>query len=228
MPSGPRPPQTDHFPSTPRTWILDRVRRDDDARLDLNHRIMSLYARPLRVYVRGSSFKDLADADELVNGFFASRLSDGDYLRAWSGSGLPLRRWLMNGMLLFLHEQARVLRRASRARPLPDTLTSVSDTEFERAYAVSLVREAMDATRRGLQADGMDMHWQAFIARHTHARACDVFRSTHDLTPGQFHHLVRMATARFRKVLVDMVLLDGVHREDADTEIQRLMRSLRQ
>jgi len=227
MPSGKALLRPDLFPSTPRTWLIARLRQPGGPHGDVNHCIMSIYARPLRAYVRGSSFRDLADADELVNGFFASRLADPDYLPAWRASGLLLRRWLMNGILLFLHEQARAARRANRAQSLPLDLASAPDSAFERAYAVTLVREAMEATERDLRDDDMSMHWQAFHARHTGPHACAAFRSQHNLTAGQFHHLVRMATARFRKWLVDLVVLDGVHREEADGEIQRLIRSLR-
>jgi hypothetical protein len=38
--------------------------------------------------------------------------------------------------------------------------------------------------------------------------------------------MVRVATARFRKALVELVLLDGATPGEADLEIQRLLRSL--
>lgn len=224
-PSGPSP--TDHFPSTPRSWLLSRLHGDARDRGSLNHRIMSIYAQPLTAYVRGSSFRDLGDAAELVNGFFASRLSNEDYLAAWGESGLTLRRWLMNGMLLFLHEEARRLRRDRRAKPLPDAL-AVDETAFERDYARMLVRQARDAARAQCEAGGLTLHWQAFEARHEGEGALAAFRERHGLTPGQTSHLVRAATARFRKALVELVLLDGASRDEADSEILRLMRSLQE
>ena len=112
----PRPSSaTDHFPSTHATWIVDRVTVSADAdahpalaraaRDELNAHVMRRYFEPLRAYVKGSGWRGLGESADLVNGFFASRLAKGDYLLKWRDSGMPLRRWLMNGMLLHLHEE---------------------------------------------------------------------------------------------------------------------------
>ena len=68
---------------------------------------MDRYAGPLAVFVRGSSLARLGEPAEIVNGFFASRLSDAEFLRAWDRSGMRLRRWLMNGILFYGQGLAR-------------------------------------------------------------------------------------------------------------------------
>jgi hypothetical protein len=226
MGSGRSNPVKDHFPTTPKTWVLERIRQGAIEKRALNNRLMSLYARPLRTYVRGSSFRSFGDADEIVNGFFASRLSDENYLHEWAASGLRLRRWLMNGILLYLHEQVRRTRRDKSVAPLPTALAAAIDRSVERAYARSVVREAMAQAQKQCAAEDMSRHWQAFLARHSGDGALEAFRIRHGLTPGQASHLVRAATARFRKALVDLVLLDGASRDEAESEILRLLRSL--
>ena len=109
---------SDHFPSTHATWIAERVTQCFDgeanpaqaraARDALNDHVMRRYFEPLRAYAQGSGWRSLGESADLVNGFFASRLEQADYLLRWRDSGLPLRRWLMNGLLLHLHERAQI------------------------------------------------------------------------------------------------------------------------
>ena len=81
---------------------------------------MDRYAGPLAVFVRGSSLARLGEPAEIVNGFFASRLSDAEFLRAWDRSGMRLRRWLMNGILFYGQGLARDGARANgRSAMLP-------------------------------------------------------------------------------------------------------------
>ncbi|MFM7808466.1 MAG: hypothetical protein ACKPEA_11160 [Planctomycetota bacterium] len=51
---------------------------------------MQRYFEPLRVYVKGSSFRTMGESADLVNGLFASRLGRDDYLVEWVDSSLPL------------------------------------------------------------------------------------------------------------------------------------------
>ena len=113
------------FPTKQATWIHTRLVEGASGREEINTHVMSRYATPLRAYVLGSSICRIDDADALVNGFFASRLSREDFLTAWRDSGLPLRRWLVNGLLLHARERERELRRAARPMPtLPRALPS--------------------------------------------------------------------------------------------------------
>ena len=107
----------DHFPSTEWTWLATRVLeapRDAVVAAELRARVMERYAEPLRIYAKGSSLGWLDDAEALVNGFFASRLARDGYLVKWFESAMPLRRFLANGMLLYLREERRSRMRRER------------------------------------------------------------------------------------------------------------------
>ena len=102
--------QFDHFPTTERTWIVERIEANikggineapvcHDGASALRRHVMERYAASLRVYAQGSSFRWLDDADSLVNGFFVSRLARPEYLAQWIASAMPLRRFLANGLL---------------------------------------------------------------------------------------------------------------------------------
>lgn len=105
------------FPTTQGTWLRTQVggmnafaenpALADAARINANAYVMERYAGPLAVFVRGSSLARLGEPEELVNGFFASRLSDAAFLDGWSRSGMRLRRWLMNGILFYGQGVAR-------------------------------------------------------------------------------------------------------------------------
>ncbi|NBX25691.1 MAG: hypothetical protein EBQ99_06525, partial [Planctomycetes bacterium] len=111
-----RSPMHDAFPTTQRTWIVETLRvalasRDPEVRerslAELRAHVMRTYFEPLRIYVKGSSFRVMGESADLVNGFFASRLSRDDYLARWVESALPLRRWLANGLVMHLRERSR-------------------------------------------------------------------------------------------------------------------------
>jgi hypothetical protein len=120
---------TDHFPSTHVTWIASHLSvlaasRDTDphaaaqAARELRTHIMARYREPLLAYATASSFRFLGSPDDLVHGFFADRAARPDYLREWQGSGLRLRRWLCNGLLLHMFDVAKRTRREQRAHAL--------------------------------------------------------------------------------------------------------------
>ena len=95
----------DHFPSTHATWIEAQLTIAEgtgaDARTALDAlrlHLMDRYRQALVAYVRGSSLRRLGDAEELVNGFFADRACERRFLLEWRASGMPLRRWMMNGV----------------------------------------------------------------------------------------------------------------------------------
>jgi hypothetical protein len=214
------------FPPTPSSMLLHCRGSDCDGRRQVARRVMGIYASPLVAYLRSTSFRRFGDPVELVNGFFASRLDDDHYLVKWATSGIRLRRWLINGLLLYLHEQVRSERRHRRLGALPESLAAAVDRGFEQVYARSLVQQAMDIARARCEAEGQSMHWTCFLARHGDAGALATLRQEHGLSSGQSSHMVRVATARFRKALVELVLLDGATPGEADLEIQRLLRSL--
>lgn len=105
----------DHFPTTHQTWLSEHVGVAND---EVARHVMQRYFEPLRAYVKGSSLRNFGDSADLVNDFFAARLGDATYLERWIDSGLPLRRWLVNGLLLHVRNRgiAEARRRARRCR----------------------------------------------------------------------------------------------------------------
>ena len=109
-------PRADHFPTTELTTLLRGLRtvlldgaqpRVSAAHAQLAETIMSRYAAPLEAYARGSTLREIAEPADLVHGFFASSLADATYFTRYQASGMRMRRWLMNGLLLHARSVAR-------------------------------------------------------------------------------------------------------------------------
>ncbi|MHC5005518.1 MAG: hypothetical protein ACYTJ0_20640, partial [Planctomycetota bacterium] len=55
----------------------------EPGRLAAGRHVMSVYAQPLQAYLQGSSFRTLGDPEEVVQSFFADRLSRDGFLDDW-------------------------------------------------------------------------------------------------------------------------------------------------
>lgn len=154
------------------------------ARAELNAHVMSRCFEPLRAYVQGGGWRGFGESADLVNGFFASRLDKPDYLLQWRESGLPLRRWLMNGLLLHLHERARAERRMlRRAEPCdPGPLERVAgamdhapeaERAMDRAWADAVVQAAVRDTVQALEQSGRAQAWATFRRHFVEGAAHD-------------------------------------------------------
>ena len=97
------------------------------------------------MFVRGSSLSKLGEPAEIVNGFFASRLSDARFLEAWAASGMRLRRWLMNGILFYgqglARDRARAAARGGAVEPREldrrEGDGTTAEADFDRAGDLS-------------------------------------------------------------------------------------------
>ena len=239
---------TDHFPSTHATWIdaqltiaeegeraadggdaMGRVRAES-ARDALRRHLMERYAEALRAYVRGSSLREVAEVDELVNGFFVDAVARPDFLRDWRSHGGPLRRWIINGMLF----HARGMRRdAARRREhgMGDTaaLEAIAPEHntgavraFERAWANALLQSVCERVRAALERDDDPNSFHAFrrhvIDGRTHAEVAGEL----SLSVAQVARLVRTVTDQVRAEVVRVLIEEGVHHEDAQAELRRI------
>ncbi|MEY2795172.1 MAG: hypothetical protein RIR10_888, partial [Planctomycetota bacterium] len=176
---------SDAFPTTHATWIDARLEEGELGREALNTHVMSRYARPLATYARASALRTIDEPDALVNGFFATRLTRAEYLASWRASGLPLRRWLVNGLLLHGRERQREQRKAARdgaaaASPCGSCgcagacagglgngaaevgLEPSAFEEFERAWSRALLSDACELAERELVAEGDADAWASF------------------------------------------------------------------
>jgi hypothetical protein len=189
---------------------------------------MEAYATPLERYFRGSSYRTLGDAKELVNGFLVDRVSRSNYLREWLGSGKPLRRWLMTGFLFYLGEWARKRRPAPSAYDV-DLLDESEEAQrrFDREWASSLVARAIERARRSCERRGQSSHWSLFERHHMHGTPYSRLIGEFGVDPSSAASMVRTAAEKFRRAIFDELARDGVPDPEIEAEIVRLMEALR-
>jgi hypothetical protein len=191
---------------------------------------MRVYAEPLRIYCLGTPDRALAEPADLVQGFFADRLARDDYFQGWKESGLRLRRWLMNGFGFYLKERRRERRKLGRERSLdegaePTGAEGVQAVEaaMDRAFAASVVKEALVETRRACEAKGQSLHWQIFHRHYYEGRPYAEFIGEHGLTPARAAEMARTAAAKFKAALRELIAGDGALESEIDAEIATLL-----
>lgn len=218
------------FPETPRTWICAQLERGEDGVARANHHVMDVYAEPLKVYFRGSSYRTLGDADENVNAFFADRLGRPDFLTKWEASERPMRYWLLVAFRFFLLEQIAQRRTPETAdiltsEPPAAFLGSAAD-EFHREVARSIVRQAALTAEASCRADGLSEHWDIWIRHQLHGRALVDIAAEMGLAPTRVKVMARTAANRFRRTMREIVSWPGATREMVDEEIHEMLVTL--
>lgn len=201
----------DHFPQTQYTRIDGLLALGESGRGQLNSLLMSLYGEPLKVYFLGSSARALGEPDEIVHGFLADRLGRGEYIAQWRSSGLQLRRWLMNGLCLYLRELQKRERRRQGRELNDDALTFSGDPEREadRAYVVAVVQEAVRRAGEDCESRGLGRHWHAFRRRYYDGLSAREVGAEIGCTPEEADVMVRSAKRRFRAALTDLLAIDA-------------------
>lgn len=223
-------PQGDLFPSTERTWIADRMGDGDAAAV--RRFLMDTYSAPLAGYVSATTFRDLSAPADLVSGFFASRLSQDGWLRAWQESGIRLRRWLMNGLLLFCHEQVAARSRDGRVTLVPiEALEGASAGEdavrvFERVWARGVIEHATARARELCEESGQAAHWELFLRHHVGQQPYSVLAPEFRVSEQQAAGMVRTASIKLRRALLEILIRDGAPDAALDTEIAELLRAM--
>jgi DNA-directed RNA polymerase specialized sigma24 family protein len=224
-------PSGDLFPSTERTWIVDRIRAGD--RDDLHRHLMTSYSGALAGYVSATGFRTLSEPGDLVSGFFASRLSQDGWLSAWLESGMRLRRWLMNGLLLYCHERVAERGRDGRTALLPadelDVLGSAEDAvrTFERVWARGVIEQATLRARQLCEEGGQARHWELFLRHHVGQRPYAELAPEFGVTEQQAAGMVRTASIKLRRALLEVLVRDGAEERDLDAEIAALLDAMR-
>jgi hypothetical protein len=158
----------DEFPSTQRTFITEAIGRGD--LLDARNHVMSRAYAPLCAYARASSLRSIASAEDLVGGFFASRFARDEYLVRWlrEHPPVPLRRWLVNGLLFSARERVADERRARRATELAEPSMSIESAPWralERAWRDGVLQAACDRVSELYAREGRTDAWRLFM-RH--------------------------------------------------------------
>lgn len=214
----------DIFDPTPRSEMLAMLNGDRPE--ELGRFLMETYARPLSLYLSATSYRQLGGCDDLVAGFFASRLSRREWIEHWAESGLRLRRWLVNGMLLYMKEELRRRSRDRVAEACDESASPWVDRLFERAYAKEVVRLACEQAAASCDAEGMSLHWSLFLRHHVEGRSFAALAAEEETSEGRVTGLVRTAAGRFRSAVARLLVRDGANREELDLEIAQLLEGL--
>jgi hypothetical protein len=216
------------FPSTNRGWIGDQLTLGVDGCRAVVQHVMSSYALPLERYVRGSSYRSAGEASELVQGFLVDRVAQADFFARWIDSGLPLRRWLMNGFLFYLRD---TVRRSQRA---PQTLESdpsdereMAHRQFEREWGMALVTRALERARASCERRGQRVHWELLERHYLHGVPYATLIEEHGMTAKEAATMVRTAAGKLRRAFFELLDRDGIPESEIDGEIARLMEALR-
>lgn len=189
-----------------------------------NAYVMELYAPALEAYLKGSSFRTLGEASDLVAGYFASRLDRTDFFRRWLESGLPFRRWLINGFLFFLHEESR-RRRGGAIGDFDESVLPETDAEeqFDRAWVRGVVRRACDRAGEVCSAEGRSLHWTLFLRHHVHGVPYSALVAETGVSTSRAPGMVRTAAEVFRRAVLEILVRDGVPAKELDEELRRLL-----
>lgn len=232
----------DHFPSTHRTWLMTQIDAGDEAIRGgdavahlvviraVSHHVMDRYRVPLCAYIRGSRWNSFGDADDLVAGFFARRLDSLEYLQRWRAVHIPLRRWLMNGMLLELRTIARDHRRESARDAQIDPATLADDPtqshdpqaerDFDRAWARGVLVDATAHAAQEMNSEGHENAWRIF-ERHVldgveYAQAA----SEVGVSTAQARAMSRMAAYRLKRALRAVLVEEGIPPVELDRTVK--------
>lgn len=219
----------DAFPKTPRSWICSQLGRGEQGLAEANRHVMEGYAEPLKVYFRGSSFRTLGDATEIVNAFFADRLSRPDFLSRWEVSERPMRYWLLVGFRYFLMEQL------SKRRPPEESGVALNEhalsaesveREFHREVARTIVQQAAVQTEEACRRDGLGEHWDIWIRHHLNGRPLKDIATELGERSARVKVMARTAGNRFRRTLRELLTWPGASRQRVDQEIHELITTL--
>jgi hypothetical protein len=214
----------DAFPSTDRTALVELLLRDPSARAEAVRTVMDRYVHPLSVYVQGSSLRAVGDHVDLVQGFLADRFGRRDYLDQWAESGLPLRRWLINGLHLYAKEEQR------KRRPLGESF--VGDFAVERipsaeaAWARELLAQACEVVSHELSASGHGKAWDVFRRHFIDGRSYSQLQDEFGMRPSALAEASRRVSIHLREAVRILLVRDGVKPADVEAELRQMLQAI--
>lgn len=223
------------FPETQTVWISDRLSEGEAGIMLANGYVMESYVRPLSIYCSkiGLARSVRLDADDLVHGFFANRLSNSEYLKSWLTSGLRLRQWLRNGLHFYVYElrrqNATQLGLHIEGQALSEEVPSegaAHDHEFERAWALAALDLAMKETKEELEKRNRRDEWEMFWSHHVegvpHAKIGERFQ----LSAAQVAQRAFAVGSQLRDALCGILRKDGALSSEIDLEVRSMMEVL--
>jgi DNA-directed RNA polymerase specialized sigma24 family protein len=205
--------RTEAFPTTCRTWIFDRLQSGGEGERAVRAELMALYWQPLRDAGQARFGLSAEVALDLVHGFFASRFARREYLARWQESDKRLRHWLWNGLCYHWQEHRRSERRREHAPLIEDHADdAVPDpgVEFDRAFAMALVRQALAKAQQRCIDEDFVRHWHVFERRQLRGESLVAIARDLAVTPDQALVMLRAPRRRFVGALEELLVADGV------------------
>lgn len=210
--------QTDVFPLTLTSWIDNQLGEGQRGRQEVNRYVMGVYDWPLQVYFMGTRDRWLGEPVDVVQGFFASRLSREDFFKAWHESGLKLRQWLINAFCFYLKELRRAKQRDARgASPVEDAPgDDIGPAQaYHRAYIVSIVREALARTQEICEKEKLGAHWEVFLRHFYQGQSYAEMAPELGIDVARAAVMARTARTKFQATLRTMLKGGGAGNADA-------------
>lgn len=220
------------FPSTRRQPWQAWIASGESGRVSACDHLMNAYRVPLETYCAATGLSGSVgmESAEVVAGFFATRLTNFEYLTAWSRSGTPLRNWLRNGIHLHVHELRRARKRDGRIESSTDAAEEAvgDDVEhFEREWVVSILNGAVAQVLRDLEARGRSAEWRMFWQHHIDEQPHEVVGQAFGCTAAESAQSCYRVRGLLRDAIAAMLYADGVRDEAVLSEILEMMEVLR-
>jgi hypothetical protein len=234
----------DRFPSTHATWIEAQLTIAETmgdgspagaaAHRSLRQHLMERYRSPLEVYVRGSSMRGLGEPGELVAGFFAERLGNRDFLLSWRASGMPLRRWMMNGISYYGRGVMRD-RVRDRMRQFPaaedgfefESGSLVEDRDaaraFDEAWALRMLNESIARVHADLDGAGRLDELEVFRRHVVDGMPYEPIAADLGWSRQQCANAVRRVGRRVREAMREVVRDDGVAPGEVEAAVREII-----
>jgi DNA-directed RNA polymerase specialized sigma24 family protein len=221
------------FPTTQQTWLRECLAEStaSEARSrglrDAREHVMRRYYEPLAAYLGATSYRDIDAPSALVAAFFVDRFGDDTYLQAWKASGLPLRRWLVNGLLFWLRTEVRRRRREERRLGGAHELSLVEhhagpDAVFEREWARSIVGDACEVVAQVLQREVESQRWVLFCRHVLDGLSYGEVATAHGCDERDVRNACRLVRSRLEEALLELLRDEGVSEARLESEVARI------
>ena len=221
------------FPTTQQTWLRECLAEStaSEARSrglrDAREHVMRRYYEPLAAYLGATSYRDIDAPSALVAAFFVDRFGDDTYLQTWKASGLPLRRWLVNGLLFWLRTEVRRRRREERRLGGAHELSLVEhhagpDAVFEREWARSIVGDACEVVAQVLQREGGSQRWVLFCRHVLDGLSYGEVATAHGCDERDVRNACRLVRSRLEEALLELLRDEGVSEARLESEVAQI------
>lgn len=94
---------------------------------------------------------------------------------------------------------------------------------MDRAFAVSIVREALDRARKACETKGLGAHFEVFHRHYDLGLSYGDLAADPGVTPAQASEMARSAATRLRGALRDLLASDGALESEVDRELETLL-----